>query len=200
MNSYANVLLSSLLAWVREAALWLWNVIYGGDGGLVVWVAENWLPLTIALCLGGMAVDAVIHLLRWRWDLVWTSYFRRIRRRREQPRRRPAGAIHAPVEAARNEPEPPAAPPAEEPVVRVAEQVRRPRSEQPKPEQQKPGGLGLVKDVAVRLLSSPMKDEELPVRYQTPSLPVDREQAYGKPYVPPRAARTETIPTEDEQA
>lgn len=197
MNSYANVLLSSLLSWAEGAARWFWNVIYGGDGGLVYWVAENWLPLTIVLCAACMAVDALVHLLRWRWDLVWASFFRRMSRRGE-PARKPVRVTHAQPE--RSAEKQAVMMTAAAPAPAQAAPVRRTRSEQPRQEaQRKSSALGVMKGVALKLLSSPMKDDNLLVHYQTPSLPVEREKAYGKPYIPPQPVRPETIPTEDEQ-
>lgn len=79
MGSFANSMFSVLLGWIRTASGWLWNAMIGdGDGGLISWIGENWLGLIIALCVICVAVDAVIHLLRWRPYKVWASFFRRM--------------------------------------------------------------------------------------------------------------------------
>ncbi|MBP3637813.1 MAG: hypothetical protein J6K13_09700 [Clostridia bacterium] len=79
MGSFANSMFSVLLGWIRTASGWVWDtIIVGEDGGLIGWIGENWLGLIIALCVICMAVDAVIHLLRWRPYKVWASFFRRL--------------------------------------------------------------------------------------------------------------------------
>lgn len=79
MGSFANSMFSVLLGWIRTASGWLWNAMFNADdGGLIGWIGENWVSLTIILCLGCMAVDAVVHLLRWRSYKVWASFFRRL--------------------------------------------------------------------------------------------------------------------------
>ena len=70
---------SVLLGWVRSAADWAWKVLFNEeDGGLISWIGGNWVGLIIALCIICMAVDAVVHLLRWRSHRVWISFFRRL--------------------------------------------------------------------------------------------------------------------------
>lgn len=79
MGSFANSMFSGLLGWFRTAVDWVWNVMFNAeDGGLIAWIGENWLGLIIALSLICMAVDAIVHLLRWRSHQVWASFFRRL--------------------------------------------------------------------------------------------------------------------------
>lgn len=79
MGSFANSMFSSLLGWFRTAAMWVWNVLFNAeDGGLVGWIGENWLGLIIALCVICLAVDFVVHMLRWRPYRVWASFLRRL--------------------------------------------------------------------------------------------------------------------------
>ncbi|MBR2717938.1 MAG: hypothetical protein IKB78_01390 [Clostridia bacterium] len=85
MGSFANGMFSVLLGWVHGAAGWAWKVLFNEeDGGLISWIGENWLGLIIALCVICMAVDAVIHLLRWRSHRVWISFFRRLTGKADQ--------------------------------------------------------------------------------------------------------------------
>ena len=84
MGSFANSMFSVLLGWFRDAIDWAWNVMYNAeDGGLIGWIGKNWLGLIIALSLICMAVDAIVHLLRWRSYKVWISFFRRLRGKEE---------------------------------------------------------------------------------------------------------------------
>lgn len=79
MGSFANSMFSVLLGWFRGAVDWVWNVLFNAeDGGLIGWIGENWVGLIIFLCVACMAVDAVVHLLRWRPYKVWASFFRRL--------------------------------------------------------------------------------------------------------------------------
>ena len=75
MGNFANTLFSVLLGWVQSAVSWLWQLV-GADGasGLMGWVLDNWLLLTIALCLVGVAVDVVIYLIRWQPYRVWRFF------------------------------------------------------------------------------------------------------------------------------
>lgn len=79
MGSFANSMFSVLLGWIKTAFGWVWNAMFNAeDGGLIGWIGENWLGLIIALSVGCMAVDVVVHLLRWRPYKVWASFFRRL--------------------------------------------------------------------------------------------------------------------------
>ena len=79
MGSFANSMFSVLLGWVRGAADWAWKVLFNEeDGGLISWIGNNWVGLIIALCIICMAVDIIVHLLRWRSHRVWISFFRRL--------------------------------------------------------------------------------------------------------------------------
>lgn len=83
MESFANSVLSILLGWVRGVANWVWRWAASDQGGFTSWLGRHWLGLTIALCVLGTAADVVVTLLRWRPDVVWRSYFRRRRARRQ---------------------------------------------------------------------------------------------------------------------
>ncbi|MBE5803951.1 MAG: hypothetical protein E7316_05505 [Clostridiales bacterium] len=79
MGSFANSMFSVLLGWFSGAVDWVWNVLFQSeDGGLIGWIGENWLGLIIGLSLICMAVDLLVHLLRWQPHKVWASFFRRI--------------------------------------------------------------------------------------------------------------------------
>ena len=84
MNNFANVLLTSMLSWVRTAVQEIWSLVSGEQSGLLNWVADNWLALIILLCAAGMVIDLIVYMFRWRPYLVWASFFRRMRRRAER--------------------------------------------------------------------------------------------------------------------
>lgn len=79
MGAFANTMFSGMLSWFRTAVSWLWGALSSqGEGGLLAWIGENWLGAIVALSVVCVAVDALVHLLRWRPDKVWGSFFRRI--------------------------------------------------------------------------------------------------------------------------
>lgn len=79
MGSFANSMFSVMLSWVRAAVDWLWTFCTSEEnGGFLPWIGENWLSLTIALCAVCLAVDFVVHMLRWQPYKVWASFFRRL--------------------------------------------------------------------------------------------------------------------------
>lgn len=79
MGSFANTVFSVLLGWLQSAIAWLWGVsTSGSDGGLLGWMISHWLPLTLLLCLVGMAVDFVVYLLRWQPYRVWGRVLSRL--------------------------------------------------------------------------------------------------------------------------
>lgn len=80
MGSFAGSIFQLLLGWVSTAASWLWSAVSGiGANGWFAWLLDNWLLLVILLCLGGVAVDLVVYLIRWQPYRVWRSFLRRIR-------------------------------------------------------------------------------------------------------------------------
>ncbi len=79
MGTFAYSMFSGMLSWFRTAVNWLWNTLVSQEnGGLLAWVGQNWLGLIAVLCAICLAVDALVHLLRWRPDKVWASFFRRM--------------------------------------------------------------------------------------------------------------------------
>lgn len=97
MGSFANTVFSVLLGWLQSAIAWLWGVLASGSmGGLLGWMISHWLPLTLLLCLVGMAVDFVVYLLRWQPYRVWRRFFCRLW---PEVRRGPAQGEVPPVRA-----------------------------------------------------------------------------------------------------
>lgn len=78
MGDFANTLFSVLLGWVQSIAAWLWQFFTGGGGeGMVAWLLDHWLLLTIVLCAAGVAIDVLVYLLRWQPYRVWHSFWQR---------------------------------------------------------------------------------------------------------------------------
>lgn len=78
MNGTANALLTSMLSWMQGMAFALWQLLSGEEDGLLSWIIEHWVMLTVVLCVLGLVMDAVVHLIRWKPYLVWASFFRRL--------------------------------------------------------------------------------------------------------------------------
>lgn len=80
MGSFANSVFSVLLGWIRTAVNEFWTLLSSGEGGgMLTWIGENWKALTLLLCVIGIVVDTIVHVIRWRPLQVWASFFRRIR-------------------------------------------------------------------------------------------------------------------------
>lgn len=84
MGSFANTLFSVLLGWVQSAVSWVWQLIASdGEGGVLGWLMDNWLPLAVLVCVGGLLIDLVVYLIRWQPYRVWRSFLSR--RDEEEP-------------------------------------------------------------------------------------------------------------------
>ena len=78
MGQFANTLFSMLLGWVQTAASWLWSLVTNTDvSAWLRWLLDNWLPLTLLLCIAGLALDFIIYLIRWQPYRVWGRFLRR---------------------------------------------------------------------------------------------------------------------------
>ena len=79
MGAFANTLFRGLLGWVQTAAAGLWGLVTDTDmGAWMRWLLDNWLPLIILLCAGGIVVDFIVYLIRWQPYRVWGSFLRRL--------------------------------------------------------------------------------------------------------------------------
>jgi len=84
MGRFADTLFRMLLGWVQTAASWLWSLVTNTDVSTwLSWLLENWLPLTLLLCVAGLVIDFGVYLLRWQPYRVWRSFFRRMSARDE---------------------------------------------------------------------------------------------------------------------
>ena len=223
MSSFVNAFMNTLLAWVRDAAGWLWGIMAGEDGGFVAWVGRNWIVLTVMLCAICMAVDLVVHMFRWRPHLVWASFFRRMRRHHNDTAHQSVGGrvrrwvyadgqtrteavsdedeqdvqplmIPLAVGTAANQPEADEA--AEETWTEEAEQYDEadlPMEEQhleaPQTRRRRTARkttVSRVRRLAQKMIEPPAERDAIPSHYEAPSVPVNKEDAYHKPYIPPQ--------------
>ena len=224
LNNLVNAFMSTLLSWMRNAVGWLWGIMAGEDGGFIAWIGQNWIAVTVVLCVVCMAVDLVVHMFRWRPYLVWASFFRRMKRRRTasdgssrsghvrhwvyadgrartehvseeeaqemQPlmiplavgsaAEQPEDAEEAPEEAWTEETVPYEEPDAQtEDVPTASAPVRNRRADRRTP-------VSRVRKLAQKMMEPPAERDAIPSRYQAPSVPVSKEDAYHKPYIPPQ--------------
>ena len=80
MGSFANSVFSVLLGWIRNLVTQGWSLLSNSEnGGFLAWIGENWKVLVLVLCVGGMVIDFLVYLARWKPQKVWASFFRRLR-------------------------------------------------------------------------------------------------------------------------
>ena len=85
MGQFANTLFSALLGWVQSVAAELWGLVTNADVSVwMAWILDNWLPLVILLCLGGVVLDFVVYLIRWQPYRVWGSFLHRLTGKEEE--------------------------------------------------------------------------------------------------------------------
>lgn len=51
---------------MRAVTDWFWSVVSGGGGGIWQWFLQNWKAWLIALLVGGLVLDWVMWIIRWR--------------------------------------------------------------------------------------------------------------------------------------
>ena len=79
IGTLVNSIFSLLLGWIRTAAQAVWNAAApGASSGLLTWLGDNWLPLALVLCVICTAIEVIVHLFRWRPQIVWLCFFRRL--------------------------------------------------------------------------------------------------------------------------
>lgn len=224
LSNYVNAFMSTFLSWMRGTVGWLWGIMSGEDGGFLLWVGQNWIVLTVLLCVVCMAVDLIVHMFRWRPYLVWASFFRRIKRRHNavahqsdsgHVRRWVYADGRARTEAVSEEEAQEMQPlmiplaldttmkqpevqeenaeaawadevltdemleePAEEPQIEAGK-ARRRRTDRRPP-------VSRVRKLAQKMIEPPAERDPIPSRYQAPPVPVSKEDAYHKPYIPPQ--------------
>lgn len=82
MNGFANAILSLLLSWIKVIINQFWNLLSSETGEqLVSFLSQNWWIIVLVLCGGGLLIDLIVYMLRWRPDIVWRN---RRRKKHEQ--------------------------------------------------------------------------------------------------------------------
>lgn len=83
MNALTDVILSSLLSWIRVLIANLWSMVSSENGGAVYqFLSAHWMKILLVLCIGGYAVDRIVYFFRWRPHYVWLSRLNRLNRLR----------------------------------------------------------------------------------------------------------------------
>ena len=82
MNGFANSLLTLLLGWMRVLFSALLTLPQRGSAFLA-WLGRHWIPLVLVIVLAALFVDALIYILRWRPQYVWSTRLQRLFHRKE---------------------------------------------------------------------------------------------------------------------
>lgn len=86
MNGFANTLLSFILSWIRTLITNIWSVVTSEDGGaLYRFLSQNWKTILLIMLIGGVVVDRLVYLFRWRPYYVWLSRWDRLRGKPKEP-------------------------------------------------------------------------------------------------------------------
>lgn len=209
MGDFANSIFSVMLGWIQNTVAWIWNTAGSQDGGGVIgWIGRNWLGLAIVLCVVGVAMDLIIHLLRWQPYKVWASFLRRVTGRQDEPEEQRDSArlqrqwVYADGTTEYDEVEvtqPPeersqtgeyAAAPDEEALsaryARYARPTQEAAPEQPAMAEETPQEApAAVRGTVRRRRYVPEGNAEMPLRYAPPPT-AEEEPAYNAPYYPPQ--------------
>lgn len=79
MGQFANTLFTGLLGWAQVVVSDLWRLITGSNvSAWLRWLLDNWLPLTLLLCVAGLVIDLLVYIIRWQPYRVWGGMLRRL--------------------------------------------------------------------------------------------------------------------------
>ena len=114
-SEFTQKIVELLLSWMRLVTGWVWNFFQADmAGGFLAWFADNWMRIALALIIGGLIVDWLIWMIRWRPYWLWLRKRQIIYeevetrgRRKRRPRPEPARPMSRP------QPEPAARPESE---------------------------------------------------------------------------------------
>lgn len=85
MGALAKSAFLTMMGWIRSLSSEIWRTFTSPDGETTLrWIGANWKIIAVILCAAGLAADLIIYLIRWQPYRVWSSFFRRIRHRREE--------------------------------------------------------------------------------------------------------------------
>lgn len=77
MSGVGELAYMILLGWMRALVNWFWRIISGGSGEGLQWFLSNWKLWLIIILAGGMIIDWMTWLIRWRPYRVFLSRFSR---------------------------------------------------------------------------------------------------------------------------
>lgn len=78
MSGIGDIVYRLLLGWMRAIVDWVWSLIAGtGSVGVWQWFLSNWKVWLIILLVGGLALDWIIWMVRWRPYRLLLGRFRR---------------------------------------------------------------------------------------------------------------------------
>lgn len=84
MGSFANLLFTLMLGWIQPAISTIWSAFTNpGGGSFLQWLGDHWILLVVILCVIGVVADLGVYIFRWKPQLVWKSFFSRLRKRRD---------------------------------------------------------------------------------------------------------------------
>ena len=77
MSGIGEVAYMILLGWMRGLIDWFWRVVSGGSGDGLQWFLSKWKLWLVILLAGGLIIDWMMWLIRWRPYRVFLSRFRK---------------------------------------------------------------------------------------------------------------------------
>lgn len=78
MSGVLEFIYTLLLGWMRGLVDWFWSLYAGtGNTGIWQWIVKNWKIWLVILLVGGLVVDWLMWVVRWRPYRVLFSRFRR---------------------------------------------------------------------------------------------------------------------------
>lgn len=179
LGSFADSMWHLLLGWMQGAASTLWDVLTREyEGGFLTWIAENWLPLVVLLCVGCMAVDWLEYLVRWRPLEVWRSFFRRLLRGHDEWQSR-SRLIRRWVYADGTE--------MEEQIgeVRVKKPEEENTSPAPEPADETPAPAPVLRRLFQQAAQQMNDEDQKPITYEAAPPARDRAKVFRSPCLPP---------------
>lgn len=78
MTGIGEIAYTVLLGWMRALVDWIWSMVSGtGNSGVWSWFLSNWKLWLLILIVGGLVVDWLMWVMRWRPYRVLMDRFRR---------------------------------------------------------------------------------------------------------------------------
>ncbi len=82
MGGFTQSILNVLLSWLRTAITGLWDVVNSTDTQQSLeWLGQHWMIPVLLIIVAGVVIDYLVWLIRWRPFYVWSSNWRRFKRR-----------------------------------------------------------------------------------------------------------------------